>query len=144
MDPLTHGVASFALQRAFFSRASRRSVLLIIAAGLIADLDGLSVAFGPAAYLHCHRAALHSLAFVLLLSLAAFAFSRAVASAGPEVLWRGFSWLAFLRQWGLGACLADDMGLGKTLQTTALLLKEKELNILINKKKENGSLKLMD
>lgn len=94
MDPLTHGVASFALQRAFFPRASRRSVLLIIAAGLIADLDGLSVAFGPAAYLHCHRAALHSLAFVLLLSLAAFAFSRAVASAGPEVLWRGFSWLA--------------------------------------------------
>src|SRR5262249_47208940 len=26
---------------------------------------------------------------------------------------RGFSWLAFLRRWGLGACLADDMGLGK-------------------------------
>ncbi len=24
---------------------------------------------------------------------------------------RGYSWLAFLRQWGLGACLADDMGL---------------------------------
>ena len=25
----------------------------------------------------------------------------------------GMSWLAFMRQWGLGACLADDMGLGK-------------------------------
>ncbi|MEI7615590.1 MAG: DEAD/DEAH box helicase, partial [Actinomycetota bacterium] len=37
---------------------------------------------------------------------------------------RGFSWLAFLRQWGLGACLADDMGLGKTVQTLALLQKE--------------------
>ncbi len=34
---------------------------------------------------------------------------------------RGFSWLAFLKQWGLGACLADDMGLGKTIQTLALL-----------------------
>ncbi|MCC6190135.1 MAG: DEAD/DEAH box helicase [Anaerolineales bacterium] len=34
----------------------------------------------------------------------------------------GFSWLAFLRQHGLGACLADDMGLGKTPQTIALLL----------------------
>ena len=34
---------------------------------------------------------------------------------------RGFSWLAFLQQWGLGACLADDMGLGKTIQTLALL-----------------------
>jgi hypothetical protein len=29
---------------------------------------------------------------------------------------RGHAWLAFLRQWGLGACLADDMGLGKTVQ----------------------------
>ena len=35
---------------------------------------------------------------------------------------RGFSWLAFLRRWGLGACLADDMGLGKTIQTIALIL----------------------
>ena len=38
----------------------------------------------------------------------------------------GYSWLAFLRQWGLGACLADDMGLGKTIQTISLLLREKE------------------
>jgi SNF2 family DNA or RNA helicase len=34
---------------------------------------------------------------------------------------RGYSWLAFLRRWGLGACLADDMGLGKTIQTLALI-----------------------
>src|SRR5262245_9195323 len=34
----------------------------------------------------------------------------------------GFSWLAFLREFGLGACLADDMGLGKTIQAIALLL----------------------
>ncbi|MFZ1042150.1 MAG: SNF2 helicase-associated domain-containing protein, partial [Anaerolineales bacterium] len=33
----------------------------------------------------------------------------------------GYSWLAFLRKWGLGACLADDMGLGKTIQTISLL-----------------------
>ncbi len=38
----------------------------------------------------------------------------------------GFAWLAFLRSWGLGACLADDMGLGKTIQTLALLLRERE------------------
>lgn len=38
----------------------------------------------------------------------------------------GFSWLAFFRSWGLGACLADDMGLGKTIQALALLLHEKE------------------
>ncbi|MEE8296628.1 MAG: DEAD/DEAH box helicase, partial [Hyphomicrobium sp.] len=34
---------------------------------------------------------------------------------------RGWSWLAFLQQWGLGACLADDMGLGKTVQALALI-----------------------
>ncbi|WP_202802893.1 DEAD/DEAH box helicase, partial [Singulisphaera acidiphila] len=39
---------------------------------------------------------------------------------------RGFSWLSFLRQWGLGACLADDMGLGKTIQTLALIQRQWE------------------
>src|SRR5206468_10263375 len=38
---------------------------------------------------------------------------------------RGYSWLAFLRRWGLGACLADDMGLGKTVQTLALIQRER-------------------
>jgi SNF2 family DNA or RNA helicase len=37
---------------------------------------------------------------------------------------RGYSWLAFLRRWGLGACLADDMGLGKTPQTLALIQRD--------------------
>ena len=38
----------------------------------------------------------------------------------------GFSWLAYLQNYGLGSCLADDMGLGKTIQMLALLLKNKE------------------
>jgi superfamily II DNA or RNA helicase len=33
----------------------------------------------------------------------------------------GLGWLHFLRDTGLGGCLADDMGLGKTVQTLALL-----------------------
>jgi SNF2 family DNA or RNA helicase len=37
---------------------------------------------------------------------------------------RGFSWLAFLKQVGLGACLADDMGLGKTIQTLAMIQRD--------------------
>jgi hypothetical protein len=41
---------------------------------------------------------------------------------------RGFSWLGFLKQWGLGACLADDMGLGKTVQTLALIARERQVN----------------
>ncbi len=39
---------------------------------------------------------------------------------------RGYSWLAFLRQWGFGACLADDMGLGKTIQVLALVQRDRE------------------
>ncbi len=35
---------------------------------------------------------------------------------------RGVGWLLYLRNLGLGACLADDMGLGKTVQALALLL----------------------
>ena len=38
---------------------------------------------------------------------------------------RGFSWLAYLRDCGFGACLADDMGLGKTIQALAFLLHAK-------------------
>ena len=34
---------------------------------------------------------------------------------------QGVSWLAFLRDAGLGAMLADDMGLGKTLQAMCAL-----------------------
>ncbi len=33
----------------------------------------------------------------------------------------GLGWLLFLRDFGLGGCLADDMGLGKTVQVLALL-----------------------
>jgi SNF2 family DNA or RNA helicase len=42
---------------------------------------------------------------------------------------RGFSWLAFLRQYGLGACLADDMGLGKTIQALALIQSDHEAGV---------------
>jgi superfamily II DNA or RNA helicase len=33
----------------------------------------------------------------------------------------GLGWMEFLREMGLGGCLADDMGLGKTVQVLALL-----------------------
>jgi len=37
----------------------------------------------------------------------------------------GLSWMCFLRDFGLGGCLADDMGLGKTVQFIALLLEHR-------------------
>jgi superfamily II DNA or RNA helicase len=37
---------------------------------------------------------------------------------------QGLGWLLFLRDFGLGGCLADDMGLGKTVQVLSLLATE--------------------
>jgi len=38
----------------------------------------------------------------------------------------GYSWMKYLRERNIGACLADDMGLGKTIQLISLLLYERE------------------
>ncbi len=35
---------------------------------------------------------------------------------------KGVSWLAYLKQFGFGACLADDMGLGKCLSADSLIV----------------------
>ena len=45
---------------------------------------------------------------------------------------KGLSWLAFLNQLGLGACLADDMGLGKTVEMISLLLHDRENGLQIS------------
>ncbi|MCK5812137.1 MAG: DEAD/DEAH box helicase [Clostridiales bacterium] len=48
---------------------------------------------------------------------------------------KGLNWLYYMKNMGLGACLADDMGLGKTVQVIALLnyikLSKKEKALLI-------------
>ncbi|KRE90236.1 helicase [Paenibacillus sp. Soil766] len=41
---------------------------------------------------------------------------------------QGFTWLTYLRKFGLGACLADDMGLGKTVQFITYLLHHKPIS----------------
>ena len=55
-------------------------------------------------------------------------YPRGLAASLRPYQERGYSWLAAMREWGLGACLADDMGLGKTLQAIALLLRARELD----------------
>jgi len=76
VDPLTHGVASLALQRAFFPRVPWRGVVAIVAAGIVLDVDWLTASLGPWDYLRWHRAPTHSLALLGALVLAAFLFSR--------------------------------------------------------------------
>jgi membrane-bound metal-dependent hydrolase YbcI (DUF457 family) len=96
VDPLTHGLASLAIQRGFFPRASWRSVTTIILAGVVADLDWFSAAFGPLSYLKWNRTATHSIAFVLVLTLIALVLSRKVRNNTESAGWSGFSWVAIV------------------------------------------------
>ncbi len=73
MDPLTHALASYSIQRAACPRISRGATIAVVLAGVVADVDFLSIYFGPSAYLAFHRTYFHSilaaLAFTLLATL---------------------------------------------------------------------------
>jgi inner membrane protein len=94
VDPLTHGLASFALQRGFFPRASWRAVVTIVAGGLLADIDFISASFGPPAYLRWNRTVTHSLVFVVVLAVLAFLFIRRLSDPARAAKWTGLSWIA--------------------------------------------------
>jgi len=94
VDPLTHGLATLALQRGVFPKASWRAIIATLFAGLVADVDFLSANFGPSAYLRWNRTTTHSIAFILALALAAFLFSLALRSSPGAPSWAGFSWTA--------------------------------------------------
>ena len=94
MDPLTHGLATLALQRGFFPKASWRAIIAILCAGLVADVDFFSANFGPSAYLRWNRTATHSITFILVLALAAFLFSLMLRGNPRAPSWTGFSWVA--------------------------------------------------
>jgi len=102
MDIGTHALASFALMRATFPRAPRAIWPVAIVAGITADVDGISAAFGPAAYLKWHLTFIHSLlAAVLLAALCALLY-RFFA---PESLRNRFSPAAVLVLTLLAGCL---------------------------------------
>lgn len=71
MDPLTHALASYSLQRAAFPRLSRAATIAVVLAGMIADADLLSTYFGPSAYLAFDRTYFHSLPATLVFGLLA-------------------------------------------------------------------------
>src|SRR6266550_823596 len=128
MDPLTHTLASYSLQRAAFPRLSRGATIAIVLAGVVADVDLLSIYFGPSAYLAFTHTYFHSilaaLAFTLLATLpflllkpkvpenipVAAVFSAALVAAlfhlvldtcqtdGVELLWP-FSRRRFMMDW---------------------------------------------
>ena len=71
MDPLTHALASYSLQRSGFPRVPRAATIAVVLADMIADVDLLSVYFGPSAYLRFHRTYFHSLLSALVFALLA-------------------------------------------------------------------------
>src|SRR5947209_7991256 len=72
MDALTHGLASYCVTRATFPRASRVTLGAAVLAGMAADVDRLSVYWGPAAFLKWHRTAAHSVVGTLVIVVAFF------------------------------------------------------------------------
>ena len=69
MDAVTHGLASYALARAAFPRASSIIIVGAIFAGCAADIDSFSAQFGPAAFLNWHRTYLHSISAALFIAI---------------------------------------------------------------------------
>jgi membrane-bound metal-dependent hydrolase YbcI (DUF457 family) len=61
MDVGTHALASIAVTRALIPKAPLAAWIFIIVAGTIADVDALSSAFGPSAYLDWRHTFLHSI-----------------------------------------------------------------------------------
>lgn len=70
MDPFTHALASFALERAGLRRMSRAALPILLVAGVAADLDLLTYLFGANAYFHYHYAVLHSILGSAILAIA--------------------------------------------------------------------------
>jgi membrane-bound metal-dependent hydrolase YbcI (DUF457 family) len=84
VDIATHALASLALARGFFPRRRWPTVLGTIFAGTIADIDYLSLLFGPSAYFFSRRTFTHSLLGTVVIIVVALLFTRYLAKQQPE------------------------------------------------------------
>jgi len=90
VDPASHALASLALVRGFFPRRSWRFTVIVVLAGTLADLDLLTLLFGPATYLSGRNTLTHSLlgtcAIVAIVCVCGYAWEkrrRAPQKTGP-------------------------------------------------------------
>lgn len=109
MDPVTHALASVALSRAGLNKKNRLATPLLMASGLVADLDLLSYFGGANAYFRVHRTWGHSIlgSFALAVLVAAV-FSRLAGQKGQAPL--RFGQALGLCVIGAGAHLLLDLG----------------------------------
>ena len=85
MDPATHALASFALARGIFPRRPWSFGLGVVLAGTLADLDLLTLLFGPDAYLAGRFTVTHSLIGTLVVvAIAATFVSKFQPKSGPH------------------------------------------------------------
>ncbi|HXA00119.1 MAG TPA: metal-dependent hydrolase [Candidatus Dormibacteraeota bacterium] len=94
MDPVTHGLASFALKRGFFPKVPRPILISMILAGTLADLDWFSGLFGPSAYISWNGGALHSISGALMIAFAVSFAIRGYAKSRSVILSGTLWWLA--------------------------------------------------
>jgi membrane-bound metal-dependent hydrolase YbcI (DUF457 family) len=62
MEPITHALVSFSIARAGQRRLPRFGTTMLVATGVVPDLDYASYFAGPAIFMRMHRSAMHSLA----------------------------------------------------------------------------------
>ncbi len=84
MEPVTHALTSLALSRAGFNKTTRLAAPMLLVSGLAADLDWLSLAAGPRAYLHSHRTATHSLLGAAVIAIAVAVVFRLAGRKHPS------------------------------------------------------------
>ncbi len=84
MDIATHALASYALARGLFPRRRWPVIAGMLIAGTIADIDLLSVLFGPAGYFNAHRTYTHSLLGTAVIVVFAVFLTRFLAKEHRE------------------------------------------------------------
>jgi inner membrane protein len=108
VEPFTHAFTSLALARAGGRRLPRFGATMMIVAGLAPDLDYVTYLAGPRAFLHLHRAALHSIAGSMVITFAVAAAFCAIDRKYPQ---RKKSFSQVIAPLGFGAALATS-GIG--------------------------------
>jgi len=68
MEPITHALAGAAIARAAFGKSARLATPMAMVAGVVADVDVVSVLAGPEWYMRLNRTVTHSVAGTVMLA----------------------------------------------------------------------------